>query len=209
MSLGLGLAARRQRPVLGPRAEIGQGNGALGFKRRSRLTARFPTTPDEAAGADEAYEGQAAIVASSKEGFVGSESWHESYERLSPLTRDLHRAFMSLGEELDAVDWYQQRVDATSDAELKAILAHNRDEEKEHASMVLEWIRRHDPAFHAAMETYLFTEGDVTKIEEEAEQKGETPKAGLEAGSEPAARSGGGRPETAPATFTVGSLKER
>ena len=70
---------------------------------------------------------------------------HEPEERLSRQTIDRHRALVSVQEELEAVDWYDQRVDAATDAELAAILAHNRDEEKEHASMVLEWLRRHDP----------------------------------------------------------------
>src|SRR5262249_40802585 len=95
----------------------------------------------------------------------GSGSFHEAEERLTPLTRDLHRAVVSLMEELEAIDWYQQRVDATPDDELRAILAHNRDEEKEHAAMTLEWIRRHDPAFDAVLRQYLFTEGSIVERE--------------------------------------------
>jgi uncharacterized protein len=78
---------------------------------------------------------------------MANEGYHEPVEKLSAATMDMHRAIVSLMEELEAVDWYNQRVDAATDPELKKILAHNRDEEKEHASMVLEWIRRHDPAF--------------------------------------------------------------
>ncbi|HEY3451580.1 MAG TPA: ferritin-like domain-containing protein [Myxococcales bacterium] len=132
---------------------------------------------------------------------MGSESWHEAYEKLSPTTQDLHRALRSAIEEFDAIDWYQQRIDLTPDPELKAILAHNRDEEKEHASMILEWIRRHDPGFQAAFGTYLFTEGDVTRLEEESKAggKGEPgPK------SKPSGEGGPAAPERA---FTVGSLK--
>ena len=77
---------------------------------------------------------------------MASEGFHESTEDLTSQTLDLHRAIRSLMEELEAIDWYQQRVDATKDDALRAILAHNRDEEKEHASMLLEWIRRQDPA---------------------------------------------------------------
>ena len=77
-------------------------------------------------------------------------------------TRDMHRAITSLMEELEAVDWYNQRVDACKDNELKAILAHNRDEEKEHAAMVLEWIRRKDPAFDKELKDYLFTEKPIS-----------------------------------------------
>ena len=78
---------------------------------------------------------------------MSNEGFHERYEDLSDETRDMHRAIVSLMEELEAVDWYNQRVDACKDKDLKAILAHNRDEEKEHAAMVLEWIRRHDQRF--------------------------------------------------------------
>jgi uncharacterized protein len=72
-------------------------------------------------------------------------------------------------EELEAVDWYNQRVDATEDEALAKVLAHNRDEEKEHAAMVLEWLRRRDPVLDAHLRTYLFTEGDITELEHEAE----------------------------------------
>jgi hypothetical protein len=91
----------------------------------------------------------------------GSTTFHESEERLSPATRDMHRAIVSLMEELEAIDWYQQRMDATEDGDLREILRHNRDEEKEHAAMVLEWIRRHDRAFETKLREYLFTEGSI------------------------------------------------
>ena len=91
---------------------------------------------------------------------------HEEAGRLKAETVERHRAIASLMEELEAVDWYDQRVDATEDDELRAILAHNRDEEKEHAMMVLEWLRRRDATLDGHMRTYLFTEGDVTEIEE-------------------------------------------
>ncbi len=92
---------------------------------------------------------------------MAGEGYHEPVEELSDETRDLHRAVVSLIEELEAVDWYDQRVNASKDAELKAILAHNRDEEKEHASMLLEWIRRKDPAFDKELRDYLFTEKPI------------------------------------------------
>lgn len=92
---------------------------------------------------------------------MASVGYHEPIEELSPTTRDMHRAIVSLMEELEAVDWYNQRADACQDPELKAILEHNRDEEKEHASMVLEWIRRHDPAFSGQIRDYLFTEKPI------------------------------------------------
>lgn len=92
---------------------------------------------------------------------MANEGYHEPIDELSDDTRDMHRAITSLMEELEAVDWYNQRVDACKDADLKAILAHNRDEEKEHAAMVLEWIRRRDPAFDKELKDYLFAEGDI------------------------------------------------
>ena len=88
---------------------------------------------------------------------MSHEDLHEAASDLSETTRDMHRAIVSLIEELEAVDWYQQRVDACKNPELRAILAHNRDEEKEHAAMVLEWIRRNDGAFDRELKDYLFT----------------------------------------------------
>ena len=88
---------------------------------------------------------------------MSSVGYNEPINELSAETRDMHRAIVSLMEELEAVDWYNQRADACSDPELKAILEHNRDEEKEHAAMVLEWIRRKDPALSHELKDYLFT----------------------------------------------------
>ena len=88
---------------------------------------------------------------------MANEGYHEPLEELSDATRDMHRAITSLMEELEAVDWYNQRVDACKDDALRAILEHNRDEEKEHAAMVLEWIRRQDPKFDEELKDYLFT----------------------------------------------------
>jgi ferritin-like protein len=92
---------------------------------------------------------------------MANEGYHEPLERLSAETQDMHRAITSLMEELEAVDWYNQRVDACTDPELKRILEHNRDEEKEHAAMVLEWIRRHDPKMDHELREYLFQPGSV------------------------------------------------
>jgi len=97
---------------------------------------------------------------------MASEGYHEPVNELSDESRDLHRAIVSLMEELEAVDWYQQRVDACKDRELAAILAHNRDEEIEHAAMVLEWIRRRVPKFDAQLREYLFTDRNIVSIEE-------------------------------------------
>ena len=92
---------------------------------------------------------------------MANEGYHESINELTDETRDMHRAITSLMEELEAIDWYNQRVDACKDSGLKAILADNRDEEKEHASMVLEWIRRKDPSFDKELKDYLFTENPI------------------------------------------------
>jgi ferritin-like protein len=92
---------------------------------------------------------------------MANEGYHEPVDQLSDETRNMHRAIISLMEELEAVDWYNQRMDACSDPELRAILAHNRDEEKEHASMLLEWIRRHDAKFNNELKDYLFTDKPI------------------------------------------------
>ena len=103
-----------------------------------------------------------------------SATLHEDSERLSPQTIDRHRAIVSIMEELEAIDWYDQRLEAAHDAELREILRHNRDEEKEHAAMTLEWLRRHDAALDAHLRTYLFTNKSVLEIEDEAERAAES-----------------------------------
>jgi hypothetical protein len=92
---------------------------------------------------------------------MANEGYHEPIDELSDDTRDMHRAITSLMEELEAIDWYNQRVDACTDTDLAAILAHNRDEEKEHAAMVLEWIRRKDSTFNAELKNFLFTDKPI------------------------------------------------
>lgn len=89
---------------------------------------------------------------------MSHEGYHEPISELSDKTRDMHRAIVSAMEELEAVDWYNQRVDTCKDPELKKILQHNADEEKEHAAMVLEWIRRNDPVFDKELREWLFTD---------------------------------------------------
>lgn len=96
---------------------------------------------------------------------MSSENYHEPLELLSEDTRNLHRAIVSLREELEAVDWYHQRAEATSDAELKAVITHNENEEIEHAMMNLEWIRRHSPVFDANIAKYLRSSGPITAVE--------------------------------------------
>jgi ferritin-like protein len=100
---------------------------------------------------------------------------HEEARLLSASTIERHRAIVSIQEELEAVDWYDQRVDASGGSELASVLAHNRDEEKEHAAMTLEWLRRHDDVFDRHLRTYLFTSGPITEIEAEVEASGTEP----------------------------------
>jgi uncharacterized protein len=121
-----------------------------------------------------------------------SAGFHESTDLLRVETMDRHRALASIQEELEAVDWYDQRVDAAGDPELKLILAHNRDEEKEHAAMVIEWLRRRDPALDKNLRAYLFTTLPITQ--EEASTSGE-------AGGDPAA------PEAGDGSLGIGSLR--
>ena len=99
---------------------------------------------------------------------MSSEGLHVPREKLRRETLHLHYAITSLIEELEAVDWYRQRADDTDDAELKAILLHNADEEIEHASMALEWIRRNDARFDKELREYLFTAGSIAAREEAA-----------------------------------------
>jgi hypothetical protein len=95
-----------------------------------------------------------------------STTLHEPVDKLKPETINFHRAMVSLMEELEAIDWYRQRAEACTDSQLRAILEHNMNEEIEHASMALEWIRRNTPKFDEALKTYLFTTGEITKLEE-------------------------------------------
>ena len=96
---------------------------------------------------------------------MSSETYHEREELLSEDTKNMHRAIVSLKEELEAVDWYQQRAEACSDADLRAVLIHNKNEEIEHAMMVLEWIRRHNPTFDANIGTYVNSSGSILEVE--------------------------------------------
>jgi uncharacterized protein len=100
-----------------------------------------------------------------------SAEWHEDYEKMTEAARNFSRAIKSVQEELEAVDWYNQRAEATQDAQLRRILEHNRDEEIEHAIMGLEYLRRVNKTFDAHMRTYLFSEGDILEVEEKATGK--------------------------------------
>lgn len=128
---------------------------------------------------------------------MSSETYHEPYDLLSDEVKDLHRGILSLMEELEAIDWYQQRADVCTDEQLRAVLLHNRDEEIEHAVMVLEWLRRRIPKLDAELRTYLFTDRDILAVEEEAESG--------EAGGETRPASPG-PPRFRP---TIGSLRGR
>jgi ferritin-like protein len=136
-----------------------------------------------------------------------SAEFHESEERLRPETMEYHRAIVSLMEELEAVDWYNQRIDGSEDPELRRILAHNRDEEKEHAAMALEWLRRRDPELDRFLREYLFTEGSIVAIEEARElhqphSEADAVEAGaIEGGDSGAAGNG--------ASLGIGSLRGR
>src|SRR5262245_55972965 len=123
---------------------------------------------------------------------MSSITLHEPAEKLSEKTVELHRAIVSLMEELEAIDWYSQRADASKDADLQAILQHNMNEEIEHASMTLEWIRRNVDKFDEALKQYLFTSGDVTTIEEAVKE-----------GNAKAVK-----PENRGARATLGAMKE-
>ena len=103
---------------------------------------------------------------------ASSAGLHEPEDRLPNEVIDDHRAIVSIMEELEAIDWYRQRAEAATDPELAAILVHNRDEEKEHAAMTLEWLRRRDTMLDQHLRTYLFTSGSILEREAEAEAAG-------------------------------------
>ena len=104
---------------------------------------------------------------------MASDMLHEDPAKLGPEVIDRHRAIVSLMEELEAVDWYDQRAKATDNPELRAILEHNRDEEKEHAAMALEWLRRNDSKLDEHLKAFLFKEGPITQIEKAMTAGGE------------------------------------
>ena len=137
-------------------------------------------------------------------------AWHAPYDQLTPETQDMARAIHSLMEELEAIDWYGQRMDVTHDDELRRILEHNRDEEKEHAAMVLEWIRRRDPKFDEHLRMYLFTSGNILTIEERAEAE-ELSAKGYPVAPPPVAvtPAEGAAPAEPLHSLTVGSLRPR
>ena len=134
---------------------------------------------------------------------MSHEGYHESADLLPEATKDFHRAIESLIEELEAIDWYQQRADATKEETLRAVLLHNRNEEVEHAMMTLEWLRRRDAKIDETARMFLFAEGEITQIEA-------AKKAAMAAG---AAGSGGGTSvatsPASPSSLGIGSLRSR
>ena len=128
---------------------------------------------------------------------ANSVGYHESEDKLRPETQDNHRALTSMQEELEAADWYDQRVDAATDGDLKAILAHNRDEEKEHFAMLLEWYRRRDAKMDEHLKEYLFTTGSLIGIEKAQAAE----EAGVDAGGKGTGGGSGG------GSLGIGSLK--
>jgi hypothetical protein len=131
---------------------------------------------------------------------MSSENLHAPRERLSRTTLTLHHAIVSVMEELDAIDWYRQRADDAEDEALKALLLHNMREEMEHASMLLEWIRRHSSDFDGFLRTYLFTEGSILEIEDAATEADGNGGSETRTAKQPSGDGSRG--------FTVGSLKD-
>ena len=126
---------------------------------------------------------------------MSSESYHEPIELLSEETKNMHRAIVSLKEELEAVDWYQQRAEACSDEELRAVIVHNKNEEIEHAMMNLEWIRRHSEVFDANNKTYINSKGSILAVEKAASEGGD------------GGGGGGSKPSSSSSNLGIGSLK--
>lgn len=110
--------------------------------------------------------------------------YHEPFEELDEKTRNIARALNSLKEEIEAIDWYNQRVAVSKDKQLKEIMAHNRDEEIEHAAMTIEWLRRNMDGWDEDLKTYLFTSEPITEIEEKASEGEEKEKKSEKKGSE-------------------------
>lgn len=124
---------------------------------------------------------------------MSSEGYHEPIDLIAAETKELHRGIVSLIEELEAIDWYQQRADACTDPELRAVLLHHRTEEVEHAMMNLEWLRRRSAVFDEKARTYLFTEGPILEVEERAEGR--------------IGNGNGAGPSRAPGSLGIGSLR--
>jgi ferritin-like protein len=139
---------------------------------------------------------------------VSSSGYHEPPETLSEETKNRHRALVTLIEELEAVDWYEQRAEVCTDPELKKIILHHRDEEIEHALMALEWLRRRDPVFEAGAKTYLFTSKPITEVEEGTKTAGMGEGGGGGEGESPGGSSVAGS-AGAGSGLGIGDLKQK
>jgi len=135
---------------------------------------------------------------------MASDTYHEPLELLSEDTKNTHRAIVSLMEELEAIDWYQQRAEACTDPELSAVLTHNKNEEVEHAMMTLEWLRRKSSVFDENISTYLNSSGPITEVEE-ALMSGASGKGERGASKKSEARSG--KSYNTSESLGIGSLK--
>ncbi len=137
---------------------------------------------------------------------MSHEGYHESADLLPEATKDFHRAIESLIEELEAVDWYQQRADATKEETLRAVLLHNRNEEVEHAMMTLEWLRRRDAKIDETARMFLFAEGEITLIEAAKKAAAAAASGGASAATSSASPAS---PASSPSSLGIGSLRNR
>lgn len=144
---------------------------------------------------------------------MSSDTYHEPLELLSEDTKNTHRAIVSLMEELEAIDWYQQRAEACSDPELAAVLTHNKNEEVEHAMMTLEWLRRKQPVFAENIATYINSSGPILEVEEQMTGGGGNGEGGPSTGkgeggeSKGKAKSGSKKSYNTSDSLGIGSLK--
>jgi uncharacterized protein len=105
---------------------------------------------------------------------MGFEQYHEPAEELPEKTRTFARLILSMIEEAEAIDWYEQRLALEQDKEARKIMAHTQKEEFIHFGMDLEFLLRRNPQWRIIMKNLLFTKGDLTKLAEKAED--EAPK---------------------------------
>lgn len=144
---------------------------------------------------------------------MSSDTYHEPLELLSEDTKNTHRAIVSLMEELEAIDWYQQRAEACSDPELSAVLTHNKNEEVEHAMMTLEWLRRKQPVFAENIATYIDSSGPILEVEEQSmsngggKGEGGAPSIGKGEGGGSKRKAGSSKSYNSSESLGIGSLK--
>ncbi|MEO6599558.1 MAG: ferritin-like domain-containing protein [Polyangiaceae bacterium] len=144
---------------------------------------------------------------------MSSDNYHEPLELLSEDTKNTHRAIVSLMEELEAIDWYQQRAEACTDPELAGVLTHNKNEEVEHAMMTLEWLRRKQPVFADNIATYINSSGPILEVEEQltggGNGEGGSPAKGKGEGGESKSKAGSSKSYNSSESLGIGSLKGR